>query len=269
MIIDFHTHVFPDKIASATIGALATNSGNKPNTDGTVQGMVDALKRANADVAVALPVLTKASQFESVLKFACMVNEQFKNEQRKIISFAGMHPECEDIDEKMQRIKSLGIKGIKLHPDYQSTFIDDQRYIDIIKCAKKYDLIVITHSGVDDGYEGHPVRCPVDRALKVVKEVDYDKFILAHFGAHKLWEDVLAQLCGENVLFDTAFTLHEIDKDLFVDIVNKHGSDKILFATDCPWRDIKTDLEILSSFGLKQDDLDNILYKNALKLLNL
>ena len=71
------------------------------------------------------------------------------------------------------------------------------------------------------------------------------------------------------MLFDTAFTLHEIDKDLFVDIVNKHGSDKILFATDCPWRDIKTDLEILSSFGLKQDDLDNILYKNALKLLNL
>ncbi len=269
MIIDFHTHIFPDKIASATIGALASNSGNKPNTDGTVNGMIEALKRANADIAVALPVLTKATQFESVLNFACSVNEQFKNSQRKIISFAGMHPECDDIDGKMQRIKSLGIKGIKIHPDYQSTFIDDQRYIDIIKCAKKYDLIVVTHSGIDDGYVGHPVRCPVDRALKVIEQVDYDKFVLAHFGAHKLWEEVRDKLCGKNVLIDTAFTLHEIDKELFVDIVNKHGSDKILFATDCPWRDIKDDVEILCSYGLDNNDLDNILYKNALKLLNL
>jgi len=269
MIIDFHTHIFPDKIANATIGALASSSGSKPYTDGTVDGMNKALNRANADIAVALPVLTKASQFESVLNFACSVNEQFKNEKRKIISFAGMHPDCDDVDEKMQRIKSLGIKGIKIHPDYQATFIDDQRYIDIIKCAKKHDLIVVTHSGIDDGYVGHPVRCPVNRALKVINEVDYDKFVLAHFGAHKLWEGVLDELCGKNVLFDTAFTLHEIDKELFIDIVNKHGSDKILFATDCPWRDIKDDVEILNSFGLKKDDLDNILYKNAIKLLNI
>ena len=269
MIIDFHTHIFPDKIASATINALAINSGSKPYTDGTVDGMIKALNRANADIAIALPVLTKATQFESVLNFACSVNEQFKNSQRKIISFAGMHPDCDDIDGKMQRIKNLGIKGIKIHPDYQNTYIDNPRYIDIIKCAKKYDLIVVTHSGIDDGYVGHPVRCTVDRALKVIMQVDYDKFVLAHFGAHKLWEEVIDKLCGKNVLIDTAFTLHEIDKELFINIVNKHGSDKILFATDCPWRDIKDDAEILSSYGLDKNDLDNIFYKNALKLLNL
>ena len=269
MIIDFHTHIFPDKIANSTISALASNSGNKPNTDGTVNGMIEALKRANADIAVALPVLTKASQFESVLNFACMVNEQFKNEQRKIISFAGMHPDCDDVDEKMQKIKTLGIKGIKIHPDYQATFIDDPKYVDIIKCAKKYDLIVVTHAGIDDGYVGQPVRCPVDRAIKVIEEVDYDKFVLAHFGAHKLWNEVFEKIAGKNVLFDTAFTTSEVDKDLCVNIINKHGSDKILFATDCPWFDIKKGVELLLSFGLKQDDIVNILYKNALKLLNL
>ena len=269
MIIDFHTHIFPDKIASSTIGALASVSGSKAYTDGTVNGMLEALNRANADIAVALPVLTKATQFDSVLNFACAVNEQFKNSQRKIISFAGMHPECENIDEKIQKIKSLGIKGIKIHPDYQSTYIDDQRYINIIKCAKKHDLIVVTHSGIDDGYAGMPVRCPVDRVLKVIKEVDYDKFVLAHFGAHRLWEQVLDELAGKNVYFDTAFTLNDINKDLFKAIVSKHGSDKILFATDCPWRDIKEDYEIISSYGIEQSDLDKILYKNALKLLNL
>ena len=65
MIIDFHTHVFPDKIAQSTISALQSNSGTTPNTNGTVQGMLDAMARANSDICVTLPVLTKASQFDS------------------------------------------------------------------------------------------------------------------------------------------------------------------------------------------------------------
>ena len=77
MLIDFHTHVFPEKIARQTIDFLASKSQNKPFTDGTVEGMLGALNRADADIAVALPVLTKPTQFDSVIKFACLVNENF------------------------------------------------------------------------------------------------------------------------------------------------------------------------------------------------
>ena len=269
MIIDFHTHVFPDKIAGSTISALSGNSGTKPNTDGTVNGMVEALKRANADIAVTLPVMTKATQFDSITKFAISINEQFKNADKRLISFGGMHPDCENVDEKLAYLKENGILGIKIHPDYQSTFIDDERYINILKCAKKYDLIVVTHSGVDDGYKGQPVRCTVDRVLKVIEEVDHPKFVLAHFGAHRLWEETLDKLAGKNVYFDTAFTFNDIDEKLFKDIVAKHGEDKILFATDCPWRDIKEDYDILSSYNLDKQTFDKITYKNALKLLGI
>ena len=82
MIIDFHTHVVPDKIAGATIGALANNSGATPYTDGTVKGMVDALCRANADIAITLPVLTIATQFDSVLKFAISINNEYSKSKR-------------------------------------------------------------------------------------------------------------------------------------------------------------------------------------------
>ena len=269
MLIDFHTHIFPDKIAESTIKALQANSGTNPNTDGTVDGMVKAMERANADICITLPVLTKATQFDSVLKFAISVNERFKNSQKKLISFAGMHPDCEDIDLKMQQIKSAGIKGIKIHPDYQSTFIDDKRYMNIIKCAKKHDLIVVTHSGVDDGYKDQPVRCTPDRVLNVIEQVDYDKFVLAHFGAHKLWDEVFDKLAGKNLYFDTAFTMHEIKEETFKKIIKKHGADKILFATDCPWRDIKDDYTIIKSYGLEKDVEDKIFYQNAIKLLGL
>lgn len=269
MIIDFHTHVFPDKIATKTISALQERSNGTAYTDGTVNGMVEALKRANADIAITLPVLTKATQFDSVLNFAIEINKNFANVDKKLISFAGMHPDCEDVEQKMLKIKESGIKGIKIHPDYQSTYIDDEKYINILKLAKKYDLIVITHAGVDDGYKGEPVRCPVDRVKKVIKEVDYNKFVLAHFGGHRLSEQVYSELAGLNVYFDTAFTLHEISKETFTKIVDKHGADKILFATDCPWRDIKLDLDILKSYNLEKQVFDKITYQNAVKLLNL
>ena len=269
MIIDFHTHIFPEKIAGATISALANNSGTKPNTDGTANGMIEALNRANADIAVTLPVLTKATQFDSVTKYAISINEQYKNSKIRLISFGGRHPDCENVDEKLAFLKENGILGIKIHPDYQGTFIDDKRYINILKCAKKYDLIVVTHSGVDDGYKDQPVRCTVDRVLKVIEEVDYQKFVLGHFGAHRMWEEVLDKLAGKNVYFDTAFTFNDIDEKLFKDIVQKHGADKILFATDCPWRDIKEDYDILSSYNLDKQTFDKITHKNALKLLGI
>ena len=82
MIIDFHTHVFPDKIAQKTIESLASNSNNKPNTDGTIQGMLDAMSRAGADICVTLPVLTKPTQFESVLNFVSNINENYCNGTR-------------------------------------------------------------------------------------------------------------------------------------------------------------------------------------------
>ena len=269
MLIDFHTHIFPDKIASSTINALASNSSSKPHTDGTAKGMVEAMERANADIVVALPVLTKPTQFDSVTNFAISINEQYKDSKRRIISFAGMHPLCDDVENKLAYIKSAGIKGIKIHPDYQNTFIDDKRYIDIIKTAKKYDLIVVTHAGIDDGYKGQPVKCSPEKVLKVIEEVNYDKFVLAHYGAHKQWRDVLDKLAGQNVYFDTAMTVNDIDKKLFKDILFKHGVDKVLFATDCPWQDILDNYKVIKSYNLGQEVQDKIFYKNALNLLSL
>ena len=269
MVIDFHTHVFPDKIAESTIKALQEKADNKPYTDGTIQGLLNAMDRANADICVTLPVLTKPTQFESVAKFACFINDTFKDKQKKLISFGGIHPKCDDISGKMKYLKELGIKGVKIHPDYQETFIDDYGYFEILKSAKENDMIVVTHSGVDDGFLDRPVMCPPEKVIKLIKEVNHDKFVLAHYGSHLLWEKALDVLAGENVFFDTAFIFHEINEKTFKDILTKHGADKILFATDCPWRDIKDDLSILKSYNLSKESEDKILYKNAIKLLGI
>lgn len=269
MIIDFHTHIFPEKIAKTTIEALEKRSNGHASTDGTVLGLLKHLEKANVDIGIALPVLTKPTQFDSVARFAISVNEQYASEDRKIISFGGMHPKCDNIKDKMKFLKDNGIKGVKIHPDYQDTFIDDEGYIEILKCAKDLDMIVVTHAGVDDGYVGEPVKCPPELCKKVIEKVNHNKFVLGHYGGHKQWENVSELLCDFDVYFDTAFTLHEISEELFKKILNRHGEDKILFATDCPWRDISEDLKILYSYNLEKTVLDKILYKNAIKLLGI
>lgn len=266
MIIDFHTHIFPDKIAKKTIDLLAEKGGVPPFSDGTVDRLLRQMDAAGVDISVTLPVLTKPSQFESVNGFAAEINRAFEG---RLISFAGIHPRCEDIDKKMKFIKESGFRGVKIHPDYQETFITDEGYLRIMECAKEYDLIVITHAGADAGYRGVPVKCPPKLALELIRRVRHPKLVLAHYGANEMFPDVLETLCGEDVYFDTAYILRFIGEDTFKKILKKHGEDRILFATDSPWSDIKNDINIIKSFNLDKNTEKKLFCENAKKLLGI
>ncbi len=269
MIIDFHTHIFPDKIAKKTIGLLSGKGGIPPFSDGTVNRLLIEMEKAGTDVSVTLPVLTKPTQFDSVNRFAAEINQAFKDKERKLISFAGIHPACEDIDKKMKFIKESGFLGVKLHPDYQETFITDDGYLRIMECAKEYDLIVVTHSGVDGAYRDMPVRCTPKLAKELIRKVRHPKFVLAHCGANEMFSDVLETLCGEDVYFDTAYILRFIGEDVFKEVLRRHGEDKILFATDSPWSDIKSDVNIIKSFALGKNTENKLFCENARKLLGI
>ena len=269
MIVDFHTHIFPDKIAHKTIDKLSEKAGIPAFSDGTVEGLLKRLEEGGVDIAVTLPVITKPSQFDSVNSYAAEINQIFANKPKRLISFAGIHPACEDIEKKMAWIRKSGFLGVKIHPDYQQTFINDESYVEILRCAKEYDLIVITHSGVDGGYRGMPVRCTPTLVKQLIDTVDHEKFVLAHYGANEMFDDVFDMLCGKNVYFDTAYILRFIGEDRFKRILEKHGEDKILFASDSPWSDIKGDVEILKSFSLNKNTEKKLFCENAKKLLGI
>ena len=268
MIIDFHTHIFPDKMAEKTIAFLSEKGGIPSFSNGTAAGLVDKMKEAGVDISITLPVLTNPAQFESVNNFAIGINQAFANASPRLISFAGIHPQCEDIDNKMRFIKENGFLGVKIHPDYQQTFIDDEGYVKIMQCAKEYDLIVVTHAGVDVGYKDK-VHCTPERALGLIRKVPHSKFVLAHLGGVEMSEQVIDTLCGEDVYFDTAYVLRYTSKDTFYRMLEKHGSDKILFASDSPWSDMNEDVKIIKSFGLDKNTEEKIFCENAKLLLGM
>jgi len=263
MVVDFHTHIFPDKIAARSIEHLENASGITAATNGTLQGLLDSMEKNKVDLSVILPVVTKPSQFESVNLFAAEVNEKYKG---KLISFGGIHPDSMDYKTELNRIKELGLPGIKLHPDYQGVMIDDERYMRIIEYADSLGLMIMVHAGIDIGLP-NPVHCPPDKAAKVIDTIKPDKMILAHLGGWKQWEDVYQLLVGKHVYFDTSFTFDYIEQNLFLKIVEKHGWEKVLFATDSPWSDAKKAVEIVRNLPMEQKAIEDILSGNAIKLL--
>ncbi len=70
MIIDFHTHMFPDAIAARTVEKLAKLVENPPETDGTHDGLFRSAQEAGIDCSVVLPIATKASQFYTINEYA-------------------------------------------------------------------------------------------------------------------------------------------------------------------------------------------------------
>lgn len=273
MIVDFHTHIFPDKIANKTVQILEKKANIPSYSDGTYDGLVSSMRRAGVTLSVNLPVLTSPSQFDSVLNFAMAVNERFSESdlsEARVLSFAGMHPDIDEPEEKLRRIKESGILGIKIHPDYQGTFFDDEKYVRILAEAKRLGLITVTHAGFDAAYPGEEVKCTPKRVMRLLDKIGgYDKLVLAHMGGRLLFSDVYDVLAGENVYFDTAYVLGEISQDEMFKVIEKHGAEKILFATDNPWRSQSTDRDIVKKYVPEEGAQRRLFSENAKELLGI
>lgn len=271
MIIDFHTHIFPDKIAENTVEKLKTylceqNEECAAYTNGTLSSLLNSMKDAGIDYSVILPVVTNPKQFESINRFSAELN--FKN---GIIAFGGIHPDNDSLEEKLDYIKSLGLKGIKLHPDYQNTYINDEKYLRIIRHAEEIGLITLIHCGYDV-LSPDNLHCSIDRALDMLEKIDAkenNKIVLAHLGGHHGAKESYEKLCSKNVWLDTSYVLNKIEPDFLVKMFEKHGFDKILFASDSPWGEQKNFVNTLNRLHISEENRNKIFHLNAKHLLAL
>lgn len=280
MIIDFHTHTFPDAMAEKTINLLKSKSMTVPSSDGTNSDLSQKAKTAGISLSVVLPVITNPLSVSKINAFAAKVNEDTKTSG--IFSFGGMHPDCEDPSTAIREIKNLGLKGFKIHPAYQKTQINDIKYKRILSLAEENRLITVTHSGLDIGVDGD--WCSPEKTAELIDEVRPEKLVLAHMGGWEQWEKVKTFLCGKKVFFDTSFCCVTFSYDdaaqetvkkpvlspeTFTEIINLHGADKILFGTDSPWADQKTQVDFINGLALTEEQKSKIFYLNAKKLLEI
>ena len=282
MIVDFHTHTFPERIAAPTIQKLAHMSHIKPFSDGSNSGLAASMAAAGVDYSVVLPVATNTRQVCHVNDSAAQVNDNYR--KTGIISFGCMHPDFPDWKEELARIANMGLKGIKLHPVYQDVDLDDPRYLRILDRCGELGLIVLTHAGLDIGIPGK-VNCSPDMTLRALKQVGPVRMILAHMGGWRNWDQVEELLVDTDAYLDTSFTLgrmtplgdgfygpselNMMEEEQFLRMVREFGADRLVFGTDSPWGGQAEDVARFRALPLTDEEKAAVLGGNAQKLLGL
>lgn len=260
-VIDIHTHVFPDEIAAKTIDFLAEEANTNAFLNGTIAALKESMAIARIDISVNQPISTKPSQVRSINDWAKRV------ENDSIISFGTIHPLFEDFDDEIRRMKKLGLKGIKFHPDYQEFYPDDESVFPIYESLVANDMIILFHAGVDIGLYP-PAHATPGRLANVLDNFLEMKLIASHMGGYECWDDVEKYLVGRDIFFDTSYVIDYMEADRFVRIMREHGFDKILFATDSPWKSQADEVRKIGSLPIPEKIKEDIFYRNASRLLN-
>jgi predicted TIM-barrel fold metal-dependent hydrolase len=263
MLIDIHTHAFPDKIAPMAMEKLSFASGGlQPQTDGTLKSLKEEMAKDKVDIAVVQSIATNPTQMQNVNNFAGEINKD-----SKIYAFGSVHPDAPDALSELERIKDMGLKGVKFHPEYQSFYADDEKMKPIYKKISSLGLITLFHAGHDYGF-GMPYHCMPDNILGALKWFD-SPVIAAHWGGVGCGEEVIKKLAGRDVWFDLSFGYGAMPKTFAQEIVDKHTPDRLLFGSDMPWHRPSWEKRLIETLDIAEEDKEKIYYKNAATLLGI
>lgn len=265
MLIDFHMHLFPDAIAPRALCRLSATSGLAPVTDGTVRGTVKKMDEWGVDGAVVLHIATSPRQQANVNAFAAAVN---KSENGRLYSFGSVHPDSPDALEELGRLRAAGLRGVKLHPDYQGFDADERRLYALYEEIARLSLVLVFHAGLDPLSPDH-VHCTPAMLARVLRDFPTLRVVCAHMGGLRMWDEVETELIGRQVWLDTSFCAGLLSARQARRLISRHGAERILFGSDCPWQDSATAFHFIDALGLSGRETECIYSANARALLDI
>ena len=260
--IDVHCHIYPEKIAAKAVAGTDAFYGVISHGSGIVQNMIEEGVKAGIDLFLVQSVATTTKQVPSINEFIAREVEQSEG---RLIGLGTLHPDSQDLRGDVAHLVSLGLHGVKLHPDIQNFKVDDYRCLKIYELCEENGLPILMHTG-DDRYDNsNPNRlCPI---LDIYKGLTV---IGAHFGGYSIWEEACEAYRGiPNLYVDCSSSFAFLSDEQICKLIDGYGVDKVLFATDYPMWRADTEIERLLSLGLSDEDYKKIFSENAKRVYSL
>ena len=262
-IIDCHCHVYPPAIDSrAVVGVAGFYDGVDSFGDGLASSMKRIWQESGVGHAVIFSVATRAAQVGSINAFiASTVAGDAASAGSEGGFFTGLgtvHQDETDMASVVDSIISLGLKGVKIHPDMQKCAIDDPRLLPMYEaCADRIPVLI--HTG-DYRYDySNP-----DRMERVLKMFPHTVFIGAHFGGWSVWDEAVEKLHGyDNFYVDTSSTFHWVEPSKVKTYIRAYGSEKVMFGSDFPMWNVKPEIDALLSLNLEDREYEDIFHRTA------
>lgn len=252
-IADIHAHIFPHKIAekaSASIGGFYNASSSHI---ATFENLIEQEKLAGISYFAASSSATGPAQVAHLNDFIAECAIQTDN----VVGFGSLYPTMDNWEPELERMRALGIRGIKIHPDFQKVNIDEPKAVEMYKSIAKAGLPVLFHMG-DARFD---YSAP-ERLTNLIRQVPDLIAIAAHFGGWQAWDRAYAHILPENVYYDTSSSLMFLGQERGLDFLDKMGSHRFLFGTDFPMWTPKTELERFLELGLDETTQNRILFGN-------
>ena len=263
-IIDFHTHCYTDALAERAMRKLSESGGIAYYHDGTVRGLVQTAAEAGIELSVVMPIATKESQNTTINTWAAEVQA----ENDSLLCFGTVYPFTADYKAVVAQIAALGLKGVKFHPEYQSFRIDDKAVYPLYEEIAKAGLPMLFHTGGDVAYKP-PFHAEPDAVYRMATDFAGAQIIAAHVGGYEFWDEAAVLLPATGIYVDLAASAEQLRGEHLRRIIEKWGSERVLFATDSPWFPQKAGIDALYSAGLSAEAYENIFHRNAERLLKL
>ena len=264
MYIDIHTHAFHPKIAHKAVDHLNSFYSITCSGDGTIANLLEREQEAGLEKCVVLCAATAPAQVIPANNYAISLQREHPEQ---VIAFGTVHPAYENWETELARLKAAGIRGIKLHPDFQSFWLDDPRLLPIFEAAQK-DFVFEIHIGDKTTPDKNP-SCPYKLA-SILRQFPDIRVIAAHFGGYRMWNHALEVFAGnefENLWFDTSSTTPFASPELAHKLLSTFPRERILFGTDWPLYDPVEERQRLQSLGGLSDSEMEVIMSNASALL--
>lgn len=259
-IINSHTHIFPTKIAGKASKAIGDFYERQMCFPGEAQVLLEDGKPFGIEKYLVCSTATIPQQVQSINDF---IHAQCQ-EHSEFIGFASLHPQMENMEGEVERLIGLGLRGIKLHSDFQKFGIDDDSAMPMYALAQRYGLPVLFHMG-DARYEySRP-----HKLLNVARKFPDLICIGAHFGGYQRWDEAYEALRLDNIFLDTSSSLDFIPPEIARDFINNIGEDKFFFGTDFPMWTHEGEIKRFWGLGLTRRQYEKIFFENFAKLMGI
>lgn len=258
-IYDAHAHIYPGKIAERAVAAIGSFYDiPMAGGSGTVEDLIASGSQIGVSRYLVHSTATNPQQVRAINNYIISECEAHPD---IFIGFGTLHPEMDDFDVEVKYIISAGLKGVKLHPDFQKFSVDDNA-VDRLYKATEGRLPILFHAG-DKRYQySNP-----SRIARVAKRWPNLTIIAAHFGGYSEWEEASRELFDlDNVLFDTSSSLPFLDPNQAADMIHSAGVDRFMFGTDYPMWNHKSELERFMRLPLTDSEREVILSRNMARL---
>ena len=254
---DIHAHIFPPHVAERVIAQLEGYYGFQWEGTGVYEDLISSMDEAGVRRCTIFSCATKPEQVEPANNYLASLQAEYPD---RILCFGTMHPEYPAPAKEIARLRSMGLLGLKIHPDFQRFKIDDPKMIRIYEAAGELPLLF--HVG--DPYQDYSAP---RRLGKVLDMMPHLKVIAAHLGGYRAWEEGKRHLVGRDLWLDSSSSIGYLSPEKAKEIILTHGCDRVLWGSDYPARRHNKAVEDIKLLDLTAEQQEMIFYRNAEKLL--